>query len=404
LTESTFSGAGGTSSAPGERRERFDALDSLRGVAACWVVVFHLPNGGHSWPLPIVQNGFLAVTFFFVLSGFVIASSYGKRLAQGYPLSKYMLLRWGRIYPLHAFMIGVLLLYEIARLIFGFGAWRSGAPFTGWTDPMGLLWNLALLQNATPELSWNRPSWSIGVEFWTYLIAALVVRGLRREQMLAAGLLMFVPTFVFGYAQRKLGFGMPSELSAILNCVSAFGFGIVAFGVRQLGWFRSWMTFDKRLATLAELVAILLVIGTSWAFASKLSLLNLPSFVLMVWVFSFEAGWFSQLFKTRPMALLGLLSYSIYMVHQFIQERLLELIAAASGQGLVPLTVPETGRLVIVGNPWLCDLVTVIMLLLVIGTSWLTYHFVEDPARRWSRRLSGSMGKPAPGEVRLGHS
>ena len=89
--------------------ERFLALDSLRGLLASTIVFFHLPTDGFLWKLRYVQNGYLAVTFFFVLSGFVIGTTYGERLAKGFPLKRFLGLRLGRIYPLHLFMILVMI-------------------------------------------------------------------------------------------------------------------------------------------------------------------------------------------------------------------------------------------------------------------------------------------------------
>ena len=83
-------------------RPRFVALDSWRGIAALAVAFRHI-NG----TAPFLNGQFhgnlrLAVDFFFVLSGFVIAMSYGERLAQGFSFLRFMVLRWGRVWPLHA--------------------------------------------------------------------------------------------------------------------------------------------------------------------------------------------------------------------------------------------------------------------------------------------------------------
>lgn len=48
-----------------------------------------------------MRNAYLFVDFFFVLSGFVIASTYQERIAGGFSVWRFMLLRLGRLYPLH---------------------------------------------------------------------------------------------------------------------------------------------------------------------------------------------------------------------------------------------------------------------------------------------------------------
>src|SRR6266704_3238416 len=96
-----------------ERAVRFVALDSLRGICAIFVAIYHFSAVSFLSSIPIIKNGFLFVDFFFVLSGFVIAASYGERLKAQFPISKFMFLRLGRLYPLHIF---VLFLYLIIAL------------------------------------------------------------------------------------------------------------------------------------------------------------------------------------------------------------------------------------------------------------------------------------------------
>ena len=110
--------------------ERFLALDSVRGLLASIIVFFHLPTDGWIWTFKCVQNGFLAVTFFFVLSGFVIGTTYGDRLAQGFPLGRFLGLRLGRIYPLHLFMILLMIAYQALRMWLDIGSARDIAPFS----------------------------------------------------------------------------------------------------------------------------------------------------------------------------------------------------------------------------------------------------------------------------------
>src|ERR1017187_9310640 len=63
-----------------ESKPRYEILDGLRGVAAVMVVVFHIFEARATSSLSqIVNHGYLAVDFFFVLSGFVIGYAYDDR-------------------------------------------------------------------------------------------------------------------------------------------------------------------------------------------------------------------------------------------------------------------------------------------------------------------------------------
>jgi peptidoglycan/LPS O-acetylase OafA/YrhL len=77
---------------------RYETLDALRGVAALAVVGFHL--GQVKLEPAIVPYGFLAVDFFFVLSGFVVAHAYENRLRDGLSWQAFFIRRSIRIYPL----------------------------------------------------------------------------------------------------------------------------------------------------------------------------------------------------------------------------------------------------------------------------------------------------------------
>ena len=80
---------------------RFEVLDGMRGVAAISVMVVHFQNQNE----PFLKNGFIAVDLFFMLSGFVLAHSYGARLQRNMGYFEYILKRIIRLYPM--FLLGV---------------------------------------------------------------------------------------------------------------------------------------------------------------------------------------------------------------------------------------------------------------------------------------------------------
>ena len=89
-----------------DRQVRFDLLDGLRGLAAFAVMLVHYTehNGLHKLP-----GAWIAVDLFFVLSGFVIAYSYGAKLIAGMPMRTFLLTRLIRLGPLYllAMLVGL---------------------------------------------------------------------------------------------------------------------------------------------------------------------------------------------------------------------------------------------------------------------------------------------------------
>src|SRR6267143_3981706 len=102
--------------------ERFVVLDSWRGIAACLVALFHLEAYSHLVyshlrGVPFLDNSWLFVDFFFVLSGFVIAANYQQRLIDGFGAGRFLLLRLGRLYPLHFVMLAVSIYCKLIQIL-----------------------------------------------------------------------------------------------------------------------------------------------------------------------------------------------------------------------------------------------------------------------------------------------
>lgn len=95
-------------------KQRFEALDGLRGVAALAVVLFHL---GRWTNLDLLfEHGYLAVDFFFCLSGFVMAHAYEGRLAERLTLREFTRLRLVRLWPLIALSMCIGAAYGVAKV------------------------------------------------------------------------------------------------------------------------------------------------------------------------------------------------------------------------------------------------------------------------------------------------
>ncbi len=107
-----------TESLPQTSAARFRALDGWRGHAALLVVLHHIEiHGWLYWAAAGAHNGWLCVDFFFVLSGFVIAHSYGDKLADGARIKDFVIRRLGRLWPLHLIMLCAMIALELAHLV-----------------------------------------------------------------------------------------------------------------------------------------------------------------------------------------------------------------------------------------------------------------------------------------------
>jgi len=95
-------------------KPRYEILDGLRGVAAVIVVMFHLfETYSRGVPHQILNHGYLAVDFFFVLSGFVVGYAYDSRWGKGMTFGAFCKRRIIRLQPMLIFgtVVGALLFY-----------------------------------------------------------------------------------------------------------------------------------------------------------------------------------------------------------------------------------------------------------------------------------------------------
>jgi peptidoglycan/LPS O-acetylase OafA/YrhL len=378
---------------------RFDALDGWRGVCACFVVLFHFHGWGPLYTSSFVRDSYLFVDFFFVLSGFVIAWNYGDRLASWPEMKRFLILRLGRVYPLHLFMLFCFLAYETARTFYGLHHPGVSATFTGFTDSGAVLSNLVLVQSLHVHdvLTWNVPSWSISTEYWTYFVFALVsvCFGLRNATLLAVAIV--APLLI----ARVSTTGMNITYDwGLVRCV--FGF---ALGVACCRFYRRWPAAmhgasRTQMTALELLVVLAVVLFVCEAGTGGLSVLAPFLFAVAVLVFAAEGGWVSGLFRSRPLRWLGTVSYSIYMTHYF----LVILVPTIFKHGLhrdysAVMPVPGEAPVEVFGRN---DLEGTLFYLVVLGLtlvlSAFTYRWIEKPGRDWSRRWAGRPAAAAMAE------
>lgn len=369
------------------------------------VALSHFRTASALDAVALVHNAWLFVDFFFVLSGFVIAAAYQARLAAGFEIGAFMLLRLGRLYPLHVAMLVAFVVAEVALALGGSGvAGTARGTFAGQTAPVAILTNLALVSGIGfhEGLTWNGVAWSISTEFWTYLVFAVVALALSRMPALV-GLVVAAP----GIAIVLCGHAAPEMLARFVDfgrCL--YGFGIGCFTYRLFGMIEA----RRRRSALSSAVASFAEGGAMmFALAPFLALGVLPNHVLTplffapaVLVFAFDSGAASALLNTRPFVFVGALSYSIYMIHPFVQARIMQ-PAALVAQKIFELDLLHSGirdgaAVPVWGGASAAGAVlALLMLVLVVGFSILSYRWIEAPGRAAMRRFVAGRRRPVAG-------
>lgn len=93
-----------SSAAFSDTKPHYELLDGLRGVAALLVVFYHIFEGlsfaAGGTLITVINHGYLAVDFFFILSGFVIGYAYDDRLGKSMSLGNFFKRRLIRLHPM----------------------------------------------------------------------------------------------------------------------------------------------------------------------------------------------------------------------------------------------------------------------------------------------------------------
>jgi peptidoglycan/LPS O-acetylase OafA/YrhL len=354
--------------------KRFEALDSWRGLAACLVAFHHLVPSvdSHLNQLGLVPNSYLFVDFFFVLSGFVIAANYEQRLAEGFSVWRFALLRFGRLYPLHLAVLLALILLRLVHSASGLGTPSAFQPPLWSADT--IIASLLLVQSLhlfdfTP---WNGPSWSISTEFYTYLLFAAVALSRRRI------VLLLLPVAVASALALWMLVGSIGTTFdwGLIRCILSFSAGVMTWHAYRAAWLRC--------GTVLELICIVLIVAfVCHAGNTRLSLAAPAVFALAVLAFAAEAGAVSRLLRAPALLWLGERSYSIYMVHALVLWLLADCVKLLRLGGIDLIAGSESPS-----QLWQNDVVSLLYILLVVGAAAVTYRVIEVPARSWFRRLA----------------
>jgi peptidoglycan/LPS O-acetylase OafA/YrhL len=369
--------------------KRFTTLDSFRGVCALLVVFYHLHVVGSFTEMPFFRRVDILLNFFFVLSGFVLAHSYGMKLRLGF--KDFFISRFFRLYPLHLTMLLVFIAFELVRwAAYNKGFNLNNVPFTGLFAPAEILPNLLLLQawtTLTETMSFNYPSWSISIEFYIYMLFGLVCIFSMRNRFLLAACISVI-AFVLIFTENE-----PLVWRAMLG-LSCFFAGNITYLVYRL--IRDRFVPVQWSMTVLE---CLLMFATYWLimndFEDRSPIASLM-FCLLVLVFAFEGGLVSALLKTGLFTLLGKLSYSIYMTHASLLFCLSTVFIVAqklTGRDMAPMI--EGQRYMDTGSLLINNGFVVVVTLAALGLAALAHTYIEMKGVALGKRVINASRRKA---------
>ncbi len=344
-------------------------LTSLRGLAALAVVLQHFSataqlHAAASIP-SLVPHGYLAVDLFFMLSGYIMCHSYLRQFQQRglQAYGPFLLRRAIRLLPLNVFVVGLLLLMGLAstRLL---GENIVYPAIDGLGD---LLVNLFMVQGWGLGRNMNGPAWSVSAEFSAYILFPLLAGlAFNRRRWVRKGLLLVAGLGVWAVAARSPQYSLTAEDAVFggLRCLAEFSVGMLAFR-----WQQSHTDQAARLQPDGVCIAVVLLFAA--LLPLRVDLLVCLMMPLLILALSENRGRVLH-FMSRPAVYqLGLVSYSLYLMHNPFRPLALKLVQTWHP---APLSTPAALLFALLAS------------LAIVPLAWLTYRGVELRCRRYLLR------------------
>lgn len=345
-----------------QTKQHFHILDGLRGVAALSVVTFHFMEWAYSdYSKDFIGHGFLAVDFFFCLSGFVIGYAYDDRIGKMGVLEFFK----SRIIRLHPLVILGSVLGLLAFLFDPFG----GHPELYSAGKVALTFICSLLLIPLPVIadrgfnlfSFNAPAWSLFWEYIANVAYAFVLCKINRRYLL------------------------------LLAILAALGICLVAYRSGNLmgGW--SGPTFwDGSARITYSFLAGLLIYRANWIIKNKLGFIGIAILLFLAFVMPFSKwNWLSE-----PLVVLFYFPLLIALGAGATLTPGLKKICIFSGEISYPLYMTHYAVLWMFGNyygshkPGTGQLALIIIasLILLVGAAYLVMIIYDIPVRKYLSR------------------
>lgn len=364
-----------------DNREKLLYLESLRGLAALIVAIFHAQFLQGSFVTEsFIRYGFLMVDFFFVLSGFVIAYSYYDKIHSLKNIWIFQAKRFLRLYPLHFMMLIIFVGVECAKYIFEIkaGIVANNPAFS--KNDWGAFFNNLFLTHSLfeEEGTFNEPSWSISAEFYTYLIFAFIMLIQFSFTRVISLIAIIILSGTYGLWSPLIPINIPEMAADFARCIYCFFIGVMVF-----------LFVRHKPFLLPSIFGYLAILA---CFATLPLRPYLPNSIIpLFFAFTIFALYLSKpnraqsILEIRPLVFLGTISYGVYMIHELVWW----VINNGMRHGLkIPTQLHEpSGKMIIILSDIQIYGIVCTGIMMTILLSWLSYRFLEMPINQYRNKL-----------------
>lgn len=288
-----------------------NTLTSLRLFFALLVFISHLEIISEKFSRHIFTEGYVGVSFFFILSGFIIAYNYSDKVQSPEQKRKYYIARFARIYPLHLLTLVVAFAILLPPL---------GSPST-WVK---LITSATLTNAFIPRSDFffalNSPAWSLCCEQFFYITFPLIATSVKSRKNILIILSIYTAAIIIGSQLTPEGY---TKGLWYVNPITRYADFIVGIAI-----YRIYRTIDKEKlgrwqATMLECASIVLFL-LFYIYAEEVEKIYryniyywLPTAAVIL-VFSLQKGLLSSFLSKRIFVIGGEISFGIYLTHFFI--------------------------------------------------------------------------------------
>ncbi len=351
-------------------------LESLRGLAALSIVLFHFNIDSVISDNAFIRNSWLMVDFFFLLSGFVIALNYQGKLKTAKNVFKFQIRRFFRLYPLHLVMLFGCLGWEFVQLSKEFYTGDIGAEAAFSRNNLtSFLYNLLLTQNLfLNQLTWNSVSWAISAEFYTYLLFALFVFLFAKNLKVFLFISVLISLLCFSVLFNN---SMDPSTFGFQRCLYSFFIGVLVFNVTSFTTKKIKSIFSYCIV----FISILLIANSARFSSVRIDVFIPLLFGLLIYslYMSEDSNRLIGLLENKFLIYLGTISYGIYMIHYLFWD-----VYSTSIQLI--FNYPTLNDKLVTGNEMISTCIVVLGIACVIYLAHLSYKIIEMPANKLRKK------------------
>lgn len=297
-------------------QKKIDFIDALRGLAAFYVVIYHI---GHvTWPAfnppgfltPFINNGGSGVILFFVLSAFTLCMSMESRSSnESNHVRNYFIRRFFRIAPLFYFILAV----SIIRNIYIFNVFNT---------PQDILNNITFIFNFIPgkqsSIVWA--GWTIGVEMAFYVIFPIIYKYSKTilSSILVLGIALVIREAFKHLLISYMGDSQSTMLfynTTVVRHAPIFIIGMITFNVYKDVINSDWLSRWKGMSMVTLGIFAFLTICYNASFFEKYYDINFIKAVIFSMIMIGLLAFRPKAIVNRFSIFSGKISYSMYLVH-----------------------------------------------------------------------------------------